>query len=110
MLAALFISSVALYSIPRTVVYAFTLIRRKSFESVNLYNRTRIITFIIVFLIHLSCFLFCFFKAGALIEEYPDSNTLLILIPFGSVSLVWLILDIYWTIAVRTYTESKSEK
>jgi len=109
MISGMCFASMAGVSIPRAVMYFLTLGKFKSFARMQWYFRTRIVTFLILFLILAGCFLFCFFKADDLIKANPDLNRTLILVIFGVFALVWLIIDISWSTSLRTYAESKKD-
>ena len=109
MISGMCFASMAAYSVPRAVLYLLTLGRTKSFQRIQWYFRARIVTFLVLFIILGSCFLFCFYKADALVKVNPDLNRTLILVVFGSFAFIWLILDIYWSLSLRAYKDSKKE-
>ena len=57
-------AAMSAYSLPRSIVYFLTVVNIKA--RVQWYFRTRIVTFIILFIILGGCFLFCFFNADEL--------------------------------------------
>ncbi len=97
------------YSIPRTLMYFLTLGRTNSFKLVQWYFRIRILTLLALFVTLGGCFVFCFLKADQLVAANSDLNRTLILVVFGSFASIWLILDFYWTMSLRTYSESKKD-
>jgi len=44
-----------------------------------------------------------------LAEEYDSNRTFIIVLAAGII-LIWLGIDLYWSIAVRTYKDSKKGK
>ena len=109
MIAGMCFGSMAVYSVPRAILYFMTLGHTDSFQRIQWYFRARILTFLVLFTILGSCLLFCFYKADELVKANSDLNRTLILVVFGSFAFIWLILDIYWSLSLRTYKESKRE-
>ena len=109
MISGMCFASMAAYSLPRTVLYFLTLGRNKSFKRIQWYFRARIVTFLVLSVILGSCYLFCLYKADELVKADPDLNRTLILVVFGTFALIWLSLDIYWSLSLRTYKNSKRD-
>lgn len=74
MAAALCFTAMGLYSAPRTLVYFFTLKRHKSYVRMRFYFRSRVVTFIGLFLVLLGFFIFTAIKARAIVEADQDLN------------------------------------
>ena len=110
MISGMCFASMAAYSVPRTVLYFLTLGRLNSFQRIQRYFRARILTFLVLLIILGCCFLFCFYKADELVIVNQDLNRTLILVVFGSFAFIWLFLDIYWSLSLRTYKESKKDE
>ena len=96
-------------SIPRSIMYFMNLGKFKDFHRMQWYFRIRILTFLMLLVILLGCFLFVFFRADELVEANPDLNRMLILVIYGVFALIWLIIDISWSTSLRTYAESKKD-
>ena len=97
------------YSLPRVPMYLATLWRRKSYGKLKYYFRTRIFTFIALLLDVAFLFFMVFGNIDELAIEY-DSTTSWILMQVGAFALFWLGVDLYWSIAIRTYKDSKKGK
>jgi|LauGreDrversion4_2_1035121.scaffolds.fasta_scaffold70481_2 hypothetical protein len=54
------VASISVYSVPRIFVYLFTICRSKSYSRLQLYFTTRIITFLLLALIHITMFVVLF--------------------------------------------------
>jgi hypothetical protein len=102
-------TSVFLYSVPRTIMYFFTLWRVKSYGRMKIYFRTRVATLIALGLILLTMFVLILINSSELAVEYDSNRTFIIVLAAGMI-LVWLGIDLYWSIAVRTYKDSKKGK
>ena len=102
-------ASMAAYSIPRTVFYFLALGKRKTFQRIQWYFRARIVTFLVLSVILGACYIFCLYKADELVKADQDLNRTLILVVFGTFALIWLTLDIYWSLSLRTYKNSKRD-
>jgi hypothetical protein len=111
MITAVCFASVLLYSVPRTIMYFFMLGREKSYERMTLYFRTRIATLIALCLILCSSFIMIIVNAEALAlkDAYDLTKTFVILIAV-TVFLTWTGIDLYWSIAIRTYKDTKKGK
>jgi hypothetical protein len=111
MMTVVCFASVLLYSIPRTIMYFFMVGREKSYERMTLYFRTRIVTLIALCLILCSCFIMILVNAEALAykDAYDLTKTLVILMAV-TVFLTWTGIDLYWSIAIRTYKDTKKGK
>ena len=109
MIAGMCFAVMSAVIIPRAVMYFSNLGKFKEFKRMQWYFRTRILTFLILFVILMGCFLFVFFKADSLVEANPDLNRMLILVVYGVFALIWLILDISWSTSLRTSAESKKD-
>lgn len=66
-------------------------------------------TFIALLLASAILFLFVFQNINQLAIEY-DSTTSWILVQVAGLALFWLGTDLYWSIAIRTYKDSKKGK
>jgi hypothetical protein len=75
-----------------------------------LYFRVRLYTFLILFLIHMGCYIFLIIKSQELTIPYDTFSSTLIIIFASIFFFTWLGVDIYWTIAVKTYKENKHSK
>lgn len=98
-----------LYSLPRVPMYLATLWRRKSYGRLKYYFRTRIFTFIAL-LIDVAVFFFMVFSNIDQLHIEYDSTPGWILFQVGAFALFWLGVDLYWSIAIRTYKDSKKGK
>jgi hypothetical protein len=110
MIVALSICAVIIYSLPRTATYAMNLFRKKSYDRMFIYYRTRLYTLLALFLLHFGCYIFLVAKSNDLIIPYDALSPMLVVILASTFFLTWLIVDIYWTIAIKTYTENKQSK
>lgn len=110
MIVGLSFCSVILYSLPRTVAYFSTLFRKKSYDRTHLYFRARLYTFIALFLILLGCYIFLVVKSAELAIPYDTFSSTLIVIIASAFFVIWLGLDVYWTIAIKTYKDNKHSK
>jgi len=104
-------AAVLIYSIPRTIMYFFMLGRQKSYGRMKLYFRTRVATLIGLGLILFGSFIMILINSDDLAkrEAYDLTRTFVILLA-GAVSLTWMAVDLYWSIAIRTYKDSKKGK
>ena len=90
-------------------MYAVVLCQLKSYKRLTFYFRTRIITFFLLMIILIACFVLVFVDKDELAVAY-DSSQAFILIESGGAFLLWLGIDLYWSIAIRTYRDSKKGK
>jgi hypothetical protein len=104
-------AAVVLYSIPRTIMYFFMLGRQKSYGRMKLYFRTRIGTLVALGLILIGSFIMVLVNAEALADKnaYDLTKTYVILMA-AAFSLTWMGVDLYWSIAIRTYKDTKKGK
>lgn len=107
MIVALSFCSVILYSAPRSAAYFSTLFKKKSYGRTHLYFKSRIYTFITLFLILLGCYIFLIVKSADLVIYYDTFSSTLIVIISSAFFGTWLGVDIYWTIAIKTYKDNK---
>ena len=104
-------AAVVLYSVPRTIIYFFLLGRQKSYGRMKLYFRTRVGTLIGLGLILVGSFIMVLVNADDLAkkEAYDLTKTYVIILAAG-LSLTWMGVDLYWSIAIRTYKDTKKGK
>ena len=104
-------AAVVLYSVPRTIMYFFMLGRQKSYGRMKLYFRTRVATLIALTLILCGSFIMVLVNADDLAkkEAYDLTKTYVIIMAAG-LSLTWMGVDLYWSIAIRTYKDTKKGK
>ena len=104
-------AAVVLYSVPRTIMYFFMLGRQKSYGRMKLYVRTRVGTLIALGLILVGSFIVVLVNADDLAkkEAYDLTKTYVIIMAAG-LSLTWMGVDLYWSIAIRTYKDTKKGK
>ena len=104
-------AAVVLYSVPRTIMYFFLLGRQKSYGRMKLYFRTRVGTLIALGLILVGSFIMVLVNADDLAkkEAYDLTKTYVIILAAG-LSLTWMGVDLYWSIAIRTYKDTKKGK
>ena len=104
-------AAVVLYSVPRTIMYFFMLGRQKSYGRMKLYFRTRVGTLIALGLILVGSFIVVLVNADDLAkkEAYDLTKTYVIIMAAG-LSLTWMGVDLYWSIAIRTYKDTKKGK
>ena len=104
-------AAVVLYSVPRTIIYFFLLGRQKSYGRMKLYFRTRVGTLIALGLILVGSFIVVLVNADDLAkkEAYDLTKTYVIIMAAG-LSLTWMGVDLYWSIAIRTYKDTKKGK
>ena len=104
-------AAVVLYSVPRTIMYFFMLGRQKSYGRMKLYFRTRVGTLIALGLILCSSFIVVLVNADDLAkkEAYDHTKTYVILMAAG-LFLTLMGVDLYWSIAIRTYKDTKKGK
>ena len=104
-------AAVVLYSVPRTIMYFFMLGRQKSYGRMKLYFRTRVGTLIALGLILVGSFIVVLVNADDLAkkEAYDLTKTYVVIMAAG-LSLTWLGVDLYWSIAIRTYKDTKKGK
>ena len=103
--------SVLVYSIPRTIMYFFMLGRQKSYGRMKLYFRTRVGTLIALGVLLFGSFIMIMINSADLAarEAYDLTRTFVILLA-GAIIMVWMGIDLYWSIAIRTYKDSKKGK
>lgn len=106
---ALFTGSTLFYSIPRLLMYVIVQCKLKSYRRLTFYFRARIVTLFILMLLHILFFVLVFIDKDELALAY-DSSQAFILIESGGAFLLWLGIDLYWSIAIRTYRDSKKGK
>ena len=104
-------AAVVLYSVPRTIMYFFMLGRQKSYGRMKLYFRTRVGTLIALGLILVGSFIVVLVNADDLAkkEAYDLTKTYVIIMAAG-LSLTWMGVDLYWSIAIRIYKDTKKGK
>ena len=85
------------YSIPRIPTYLFTLRRQKSYARLKVYFRTRILTFLCLLFTMVVLFSIIFMNVGAMAQAY-DSPDNWILLQVGAFMIVWLVVDLYYSI------------
>ena len=104
-------AAVVLYSVPRTIMYFFMLGRQKSYGRMKLYFRTRVGTLIALGLILVGSFIVVLVNADDLAkkEAYDLTKTYVVIMAAG-LSLTWMGVDLYWSIAIRTYKDTKKGK
>lgn len=104
-------AAVLLYSIPRTIMYFFMLGRQKSYSRIRLYFRARILTLILLGLLLLASFVLILINAQKLAakEAYDLTRTYVVLMAFVTF-MTWVGIDLYWSIAIRTYKDTKKGK
>lgn len=85
--------------------------RQKSYGRMKLYFRTRVGTLIALGLILCSSFIVVLVNADDLAkkEAYDLTKTYVILMAAG-LFLTWMGIDLYWSIAIRTYKDTKKGK
>ena len=104
------IAILLLCQIPRLVMYLVTLFKSMSYIYLKKYFRTRMTSFFILGMIMLVFFISIVMNISQLCVELgqPDPFTVpQILAPWGASLLIWLGLDLYWSISIRIYKDSK---
>ena len=75
----------------------------------KLYFRTRILTFLFLIVILCLLFIFLYQNIDDLSVAYDSTSSYLLMLAV-IVMLFWIGVDLYWSIAVRTYKDSKQGK
>lgn len=105
----LFAATAAIYSAPRLIMYISTLIKPNSYRFLKWYFRTRIVTLIALFLTHISIFILIFLISEELSKAFDSTRTFLLLL-VGGTMFIWLAVDLYWSVGIRTYKDTKAGK
>ena len=92
-------------------MYFFMLGRQKSYSRIRLYFRARILTLILLGLLLLASFVLILINAQKLAakEAYDLTRTYVVLMAFVTF-MTWVGIDLYWSIAIRTYKDTKKGK
>ncbi len=86
-----------------------TLFRKKSYGRMKLYFRTRILTLVGLIAIHALVFVYVLVNTEGLALAYDFTNGQLMMMTLAPL-LTWEAVDLYWSIAVKTYKDSKKGK
>lgn len=97
------------YTIPRIPMYLLTLCRRKSYGRLKYYFRTRVATFIVMLISFVTFFVWVYKNSEELAIAY-DSTATYIMFQAVALMLSWIVIDMYWSFAIRTYKDSKKGK
>ena len=104
------IAILLLCQLPRLAMYLVTLFKSMNYTYLKKYFRTRMTSFFILLLIMVVFFISLIIDINNLCVELgnPDPLTVTqILLPWGASLLIWLGLDLYWSISIRIYKDSK---
>ena len=105
----MFLATTTLYSLPRVVMYFFSLCRSMPYSRLTLYFRVRITTFFTLAITLATIFVCVAINADELSKVYESTITMVI-VEAGGIALVWLGVDLYWSAAIKIYKDSKRGK
>jgi hypothetical protein len=113
LMAGMYFSAATIYSIPKIIMYFVTFrgTRDTLYDRLKRYFRTRVFCLISLFLILFTVNIIIMILAEELAKPHAYDVSKHWITFFGLfVSFTWIGVDLYWSIVIRTYKDSKKGK